>query len=59
MEDTATAEISRAQLWQWIRHGTSLADGRRVTLEMVRSMISEEVSQPLREAGGRRSLAQN
>ncbi|MGA2199423.1 MAG: malate synthase A [Nitrososphaerales archaeon] len=44
MEDAATAEISRAQLWQWIRHGASLADGRKVTLEMVRSMIAEEAS---------------
>jgi malate synthase len=44
MEDAATAEISRAQLWQWIRHGTSLPDGRKVTLEMVKPLIAEEVS---------------
>ncbi len=44
MEDAATAEISRAQLWQWIRHGASLADGRKVTLEMVGPMIAEEAS---------------
>jgi malate synthase len=44
MEDAATAEISRAQLWQWIRHGAPLSDGRRVTLEMVTAMIAEEVS---------------
>ena len=36
MEDAATAEISRSQLWQWIRHGASLDDGRRVTPELVR-----------------------
>ncbi len=44
MEDAATAEISRSQLWQWIRHGAYLADGRRVTLEMVKAVIAEEVS---------------
>lgn len=40
MEDAATAEISRSQVWQWVHspHGV-LDDGRRVTLEMVRAMI--------------------
>jgi malate synthase len=43
MEDAATAEISRAQIWQWIRHpGGVLADGRRVTVELFRSMLAEE-----------------
>jgi malate synthase len=43
MEDAATAEISRAQIWQWIRHpGGVLADGRRITLEMFREMLSQE-----------------
>src|SRR6185437_4901746 len=36
MEDTATAEIARAQLWQWIHHGTPDESGRPVTLEVVR-----------------------
>jgi malate synthase len=36
MEDAATAEISRAQLWQWARHATTLADGTAVTLARVR-----------------------
>ena len=31
MEDTATAEISRSQLWQWLHHGVTLTDGRKVT----------------------------
>ena len=31
MEDAATAEISRSQIWQWIRHGAKLEDGRAVT----------------------------
>jgi malate synthase len=44
MEDAATAEISRAQIWQWIRspHG-KLDDGRKVTVEMFRSMLPEEL----------------
>jgi malate synthase len=36
MEDAATAEISRTQVWQWIHHGAKLNDGRTVTLELVR-----------------------
>jgi malate synthase len=39
MEDAATAEIARAQLWQWIRHGVLTADGTRITLELVRLLI--------------------
>jgi len=35
MEDAATAEISRAQLWQWIRYGARLDDGRTITREMM------------------------
>ena len=42
MEDAATAEICRAQVWQWLRHGATLSDGRRVTSEFVRSVISEK-----------------
>lgn len=44
MEDAATAEISRSQVWQWIRSpkGT-LEDGRKVTAEMVRGYIAEEL----------------
>ena len=43
MEDTATAEICRAQLWQWTRHGAVMSDGRRVTAELVRSLMSQEL----------------
>ena len=42
MEDAATAEICRSQVWQWVRHGAALSDGRRVTQEMVRKVISEQ-----------------
>src|SRR5947209_19017953 len=38
MEDAATAEISRSQVWQWIHHGVSLADGPRVTADLVRDI---------------------
>ena len=44
MEDAATAEISRSQVWQWIRHGAKLADGRCVTAELVGRTIEEELS---------------
>jgi malate synthase len=42
MEDAATAEISRTQIWQWIRHGAALEDGRVVTLPFVKQAIAEE-----------------
>jgi malate synthase len=44
MEDAATAEISRAQIWQWISHGASLADGRKVTAELFRQFLDEEMA---------------
>ncbi len=44
MEDAATAEISRSQVWQWMRSAKGvLEDGRKVTAEMVRGMIPEVV----------------
>jgi malate synthase len=44
MEDAATAEISRAQLWQWVHHKAVLADGRPVTAELVESEIDRELA---------------
>ena len=45
MEDAATAEISRSQVWQWIRSPKGvLEDGRKVTADMVRAMIPEELA---------------
>jgi malate synthase len=44
MEDAATAEISRAQLWQWIRHNAALEDGRKITLPLFRTVLSEELA---------------
>jgi malate synthase len=52
MEDAATAEISRAQLWQWIRHPKGvLADGRKVTVEMYEQFKSEELKKIKQEIG--------
>lgn len=42
MEDAATAEISRAQIWQWIHHHARLNDGREVTASLVKNIIAEE-----------------
>ena len=43
MEDAATAEISRAQLWQWIHGGVKLADGRSTTKDLYRQIQAEEL----------------
>ena len=40
MEDAATAEISRTQIWQWIRHGALLDDGRPIDVELFRSTLA-------------------
>jgi malate synthase len=44
MEDTATAEISRAQLWQWIRQGARTDAGQPITLEWCRAIVQEEAA---------------
>ena len=45
MEDAATAEISRSQVWQWIRSPKGvLDDGRKVTAELLRTLIPEELA---------------
>jgi malate synthase len=51
MEDAATAEISRSQLWQWIRHGVRLQDGRTVTRELVRSVLDVELARIRAQVG--------
>jgi malate synthase len=45
MEDTATAEISRAQLWQWIRHGAELPDGTAVDRELYSQVRNEQLGE--------------
>lgn len=43
MEDAATAEISRAQLWQWLHHAATLEDGRIVTRALLETLLTEEL----------------
>jgi malate synthase len=57
MEDTATAEIARAQLWQWIRHGVRTEQGEPVTLDRVRGLLREEVARLEAAAPGETRLA--
>jgi malate synthase len=50
MEDAATAEISRSQVWQWVHHGGILSSGQRVTRDLVLSLIGDELTKiPARE----------
>jgi len=51
MEDAATAEISRSQIWQWIHNEVLLDDGPLVTKDVVERMIDEELVQ-IRELAG-------
>ncbi|MFF5719254.1 malate synthase A [Streptomyces buecherae] len=51
MEDAATAEISRSQLWQWINAGVVLEDGVPVTAALVRSVAADELAAIRAEAG--------
>jgi malate synthase len=44
MEDAATAEISRSQVWQWVHHGATLDSGERVTRELVLALVAEELA---------------
>jgi len=52
MEDAATCEISRTQIWQWIRHPRGvLDDGRKVTRELFRSVLAEELDKIRADVG--------
>lgn len=44
MEDAATAEISRTQIWQWLYHGAALSDGRKVTPELFHEVLADEMN---------------
>ncbi len=44
MEDAATAEIARSQVWQWVHHGVRLAQGQRVSADFVRTLENEELA---------------
>ena len=54
MEDAATAEISRAQVWQWAKHGAKLEDGRPVTADLVKEIIASELAKMKERAGAAR-----
>jgi malate synthase len=51
MEDAATAEISRSQVWQWIRHGKTIEDGTLITPDLVRRLETEELERIRTEIG--------
>jgi len=57
MEDAATAEISRAQLWQWVHQNAKLSDGRVVDLPLVESIISAELEKQKKAVDGTRFAA--
>jgi malate synthase len=58
MEDAATVEISRAQIWQWIHHPKGiLNDGRKVTVELFRQLMAEELAK-IQAALGEQQYAQ-
>jgi malate synthase len=54
MEDAATAEISRTQVWQWLRHGARLADGRTIDAALARATLQEELAKFRSELGEER-----
>ena len=57
MEDAATAEISRSQIWQWLNNGVTLTSGEKVTRELVDRLVEEEYA-ALRESVGEEAFAQ-
>ncbi|MGH6959876.1 MAG: malate synthase A, partial [Dongiaceae bacterium] len=54
MEDAATAEISRAQVWQWLKHGARLDDGRTIDRALVERIIGEERNKAAAKAASHR-----
>ena len=51
MEDAATAEIARSQVWQWLKHGARMYDGRAVTRELVNTIVDEELKKIVKTVG--------
>ncbi|MBU2929204.1 malate synthase A [Winogradskyella psychrotolerans] len=51
MEDAATAEISRTQVWQWLKNEVIIEDGRQFNIEMYNDIFNDEVEKILKEAG--------
>ncbi len=59
MEDAATAEISRTSIWQWIKHGKSLSNGKLITKALFATMLEEEARVVRAEVGDAAWAAQN
>ena len=51
MEDAATAEISRSQVWQWVHNSVKLAEGQTVTADLVRQTATEELERIREQVG--------
>jgi malate synthase len=52
MEDAATAEICRAQVWQWMKHGARMSDGKAVTVPVVREVVKQQCQKLAAVVGG-------
>jgi malate synthase len=59
MEDAATAEISRAQIWQWLKHNATLADGRKIATQLYDELLPQELNRIEKEVGSARFSAGN
>ncbi len=59
MEDAATAEISRAQIWQWLAHNAALADGRKITTQLYDEILPQEMARIEKEVGSERFAVGN
>ena len=57
MEDAATAEISRSQIWQWLSKGAALSDGRTLDRALYDSIVDEELAKLRAEVGEERFVA--
>lgn len=59
MEDAATAEISRTQIWQWLRHGAKTADGTSITSDYITQLFKEEMDKIREQIGEEAFTAQH
>ena len=58
MEDAATAEISRSQVWQWLHHGGVLNDGRKIDHDLYRATLDQEIEK-IKQAWGEANVAKS
>jgi malate synthase len=56
MEDTATAEIARSQLWQWIHHGAKTEAGESITIPLCKAILAQETARLVAEGGDAQRL---